>query len=62
MIFPGPIVKDTDKLFSSLDQALTNLNKPRTERYQMAQRIFYKYVDSQNSFRVVEQVKEKLHD
>lgn len=62
MIFPGDIVNNTKKLFISIDDCLGRLDNEKSEKYNFSKAFFYKYMDTNNSMRVVEMVQKELHD
>ena len=56
--FPGPMVDDWRSLLAAMDAELGAIQGQATsERYALAQQLFYKYRDTDNSRRVVERVK-----
>ena len=57
IVFPGPIVNNINDLCYQLDTQLNQINNPKTERYTIAQKLFFKYIDNNNSNRVVEMIK-----
>lgn len=58
--FPGPV----KRLFSEIIECLQDeINSPKqiaSSRYQAVQKMFYQYIDVNNSYRVIEQVKNLL--
>ncbi|MCC6600971.1 MAG: CDP-glycerol glycerophosphotransferase family protein [Crocinitomicaceae bacterium] len=54
MIFPGPIVYSTAKLFETINYELKNNSQSSSDRYKLSQRFFFRYRDVSNSKRVVE--------
>ncbi len=55
--FPGPVVNNIDNLCHQIETQLKQINDPKTERYKIAQKLFYKYIDNNNSNRVVNMIK-----
>jgi CDP-glycerol glycerophosphotransferase (TagB/SpsB family) len=57
MVFPGPIVKNTQNLFEALDFELGNNAQINSDKYRFSQKLFFNHIDANNSGRVVEKVK-----
>ena len=58
LAFPGPLVQTFDGLIEALDAELAASPQMVSERYRMARRLFFKYVDAGNSGRVLARIKE----
>lgn len=54
--FPGPVVSDFEELLIKMDEELSGPSLTQTERYQLAQKLFYEFKDDQNSKRVVQRI------
>lgn len=57
LVFPGPVTQTFDRLIEALEAELTAPAQVASERYRMARRIFFKYVDAGNSDRVLARVR-----
>jgi CDP-glycerol glycerophosphotransferase len=60
MVFPGPIVKNTQNLFEALDFELGNNAQINSDKYRFSQKLFFNHIDASNSRRVLEKVKSIL--
>ena len=58
MVFPGQICRDFDMLYKNLDKLLVDPVANNDPMYDFKRRIFFNYIDSKNSKRLVEKVKE----
>jgi CDP-glycerol glycerophosphotransferase len=56
IVFPGAVVDNFGKLIEAIDNSLSNINSQLEDKYKIAQKIFYKYLDCENSRRVVERI------
>ncbi len=61
MVFPGKICKDFDSLHKNLGKLLVDPVANRDTYYDFKRRIFFDYVDDQNSKRLVDKVKEIIN-
>ena len=57
MVFPGPVVKEFGQVLNNIDVEMTVPSQANSEKYRFSQKFFYKYLDDDNSKRVVDRVK-----
>jgi CDP-glycerol glycerophosphotransferase len=62
LAFPGPVVRNFSSLLVALDQELSAPAQVGSERYRMAQQLFFKFRDAGNSQRVVSRLHALLKD
>lgn len=62
LAFPGPVTRDFPSLLAALDQELSTSVQVSSERYWMAQQLFFKFRDAGNSQRVVSRLHALLKD
>lgn len=60
MVFPGSVFKEFEKVLLKLDEELKTPSQTNSEKYQFSQKFFYKYLDDQNSVRVIEKIKNAI--
>jgi len=57
IVFPGTVTNTFSKLLETIEFELDNIYKEKNMKYIIAQKIFYRYLDCENSRRVVEKLK-----
>lgn len=62
LVFPGPVVRNFDDLIRAISQRLDAHWHATNEEQTTAKRIFFKYNDAQNAYRVVQRVQKALSD
>jgi CDP-glycerol glycerophosphotransferase len=60
IIFPGVVTEEFSELMKTLEDELTQAKQIHTEKYKISQKFFFNTIDTANSARVVEKVKNKL--
>lgn len=62
LAFPGPVARDFSSLLAALDEELGTPGQVGRERYRMAQQLFFKFRDAENSQRVVSRLRALLKE
>jgi len=56
LVFPGPVVYDSDTLIEKIDEELTQPRQVKKEDYQKIRKLFFDFEDARNAERVVRKV------
>lgn len=60
IVFHGTVIKTFDKLLMMIEKELIDQDQTQSERFKIAQKLFFDYRDDLNSQRVVNKIKEIL--
>lgn len=60
IVFPGPVIQKFSELVTTLDGILSGTDQMDKSHYKISQNFYYKYIDTNNSRRIVDNIMNKL--